>query len=78
VNAWFGSVTNIANLSGRTTLLALMQGASVVILLALGPVLGAQLGSTGVAIASALAISSWAAATSIMLQQRLKLKMGPI
>ena len=55
-----------------------MQGASVVILLALGPVLGAQLGSTGVAIASALAISSWAAATSIMLQQRLKLKMGPI
>ncbi|MFC4726494.1 lipopolysaccharide biosynthesis protein [Glycocaulis abyssi] len=78
VNAWFGSVTNLANLTGRTTLVALMQGAGVVILLLLGPVLAAQFGSTGVAIASTLALTGWVVATSLILQRSLKLKMGPI
>ncbi|HCY56874.1 MAG TPA: hypothetical protein DF715_15620, partial [Oceanicaulis sp.] len=78
MNAWFGSVTNIANLTGYTTLLALMQGGGVALLIGLGTLLGEHFGAIGVAIASALAMSSWAAATSIMLQQRLKLKMGPI
>lgn len=77
-NAWFGSVTNIANLSGRTTLLALMQGVSVVILLVLGSILGGDLGNKGVAIASAVAMISWAVATPLLLQRKLKIKMGPI
>ncbi|WP_429911167.1 lipopolysaccharide biosynthesis protein [Glycocaulis sp.] len=78
VNAWFGSVTNLANLTGRTTLLALMQGGGVVILIVLGPVLGGELGSIGVAIASALAMTSWNVGASIALQRSLNIKMGPI
>lgn len=78
LNAWFGSVTNIANLSGRTLLLSLLQGVGVLILVILGSALGAQFGSIGVAIASAIALSAWVAATTFFLQRSLVLRMGPL
>lgn len=77
VNAWFGSVTNIANLTGRTTLLALMQGGSVVILVVLGSVLGGQLGSAGIAIAASTACILWTVGTKILLSRVTRLAFGP-
>ena len=77
IDAWFGAATNIANLTGRTTLLALMQGAGILVLVAFGFALGGKLGGFGVAIASSLANGIWVAGIAVALQNDLKLKMGP-
>ncbi|WP_127567260.1 lipopolysaccharide biosynthesis protein [Glycocaulis alkaliphilus] len=78
VSAWFGTVANIANLSGRTTQFALTQGAGVCVLIVAGPILGNHFGNMGVALASALAMTSWVLVSVFLLQRSLNIKMGPI
>lgn len=77
-NAWFGSVTNVANLSGRTILLATMQGGGLILLLLLGPLFGARFGAIGVASAAAIAATAWVIGAVFFLRRSLKLKMGPV
>lgn len=77
-NAWFGSVTNIANLSGRTATLAMMQGGGLLLLLSLGPLLGDRFGAIGLASAAGLAATAWVIGTVFLLGRSLKLKMGPV
>ncbi|WP_439633856.1 lipopolysaccharide biosynthesis protein [Glycocaulis sp.] len=78
VSAWFGTVANIANLSGRTSQFALTQGAGVCLLIIIGPLFGEYMGNTGVALASALAMTSWVLVSVVLLQRSLKIQMGPL
>lgn len=77
-NAWFGSVTNIAYLTGQAPVLALMQAVGLAGLLVLSPLLASDFGSVGVALASALATITWTIGTALYLQWKLKTKLGPI
>lgn len=78
VNAWFGSVTIIANVSGSTVLISVMQAMSVLLLIALGGHLGSAFGAIGVAIASSFAAASWVVTTSTGLRLKLSIKLGPL
>ncbi|MGB3416674.1 MAG: hypothetical protein WBA36_08395 [Mesorhizobium sp.] len=78
VNACFGSVTNIANLSGKTAILVMAQGCGLLLLLLLGPLLGARFGAAGVAAAAGLAMTAWVIATVFFMGRSLKLRMGPL
>lgn len=77
-NAWFGSVTNIANLTGHTIMLAMMQSGGLLLLLFLGPLLGGNFSAIGVVVAVGIAATTWVIGTVIFLRRSLKLKMGPM
>lgn len=78
VNAWFGSVTVMANLTGHTFYLAMTQALSFILIVIAGQALASEFGSEGIAAASALALSTWVLATTLLLRRRLGLKLGPL
>lgn len=75
-NAYFGSVTNVANLSGSTMLIVIMQGVGLLLLMSLGPLLAERYGALGVAWVAGAAATTWTLGTVFFLGLKLKLKMG--
>ena len=54
------------------------QGCGLLLLLLLGPLLGARFGAAGVAAAAGLAMTAWVIATVFFMGRSLKLRMGPL
>ncbi len=77
VNAWFGSVTLVSNLTGHTSHVVAVEFIGILIMISIGLLVGERSGALGIGMAAATAHVAWVLGIAFILRRKLDLKLGP-